>query len=97
MFPFCRVVETLVALMFKETKAHIQNYSRFKEDYGPGAEEKEDRDDKLSRPEDFLAIFKGDSNEDFKLGLKVTKHSLKVNMHNETLMNGMLHSRFQEL
>lgn len=71
-----------MALMFKETKAHVQNYSRFKEDYGPGAEEKEDRNDKLSRPEDFVAIFKGDSNEDFKLGLKVTKNSLKVNMHN---------------
>lgn len=77
---YCRVVDILVALLFKGAKANVQNYGRFKEDFGPGAEE-EGRDDKLNRPEDFVATFKGDTNEDFKLGIKVTKSSLKVNMH----------------
>lgn len=71
-----------MALLFKGAKTNVQNYGRFKEDFGPGGEEEEERrDDKLSRPEDFVATFKGDTNEDFKLGIKVTKSSLKVNKH----------------
>lgn len=58
----------------------MQSYNRFKEDFGPSEEETESRSDKLSRPEDFIATFTGNINEDFKIGLKVTKSSLKVNL-----------------
>lgn len=77
----CRVVETIKALLFKGQETNVLNYSRFKEDFGPSAEETENRSDKLSRPEDFMATFTGDTSEDFKIGLKVTKSSLKVNLY----------------
>ena len=70
-----------MALLCKGAKTHVQNYGRFKEDFGPGAEEEESKGDKLSRPEDFVATFKGDTNEDFKFGIQITKNSLKVNFH----------------
>lgn len=67
-------------LLFKGHETNVMNYSRFREDFGPSAEETESRSDKLSRPEDFTATFTGNINEDFKIGLKVTKNSLKVNL-----------------
>lgn len=73
-----KVVETIKALLFKGNEKNVLNYNRFKEDFGPSEEETESRNDKLSRPEDFIATFTGNINEDFKIGLKVTKSSLKL-------------------
>ncbi|KAG7170359.1 Digestive organ expansion factor-like, partial [Homarus americanus] len=56
----------------------IQNQNRFREDFGPGDEEGKDSVSKLNRPEDFQETFKGDISEDFKIGLKLTKSSLKL-------------------
>lgn len=73
------MVQTVKALLFEGSEKNVLNYSRFKEDFGPSTEDTEPRGDKLSRPEDFMATFTGDTNEDFKIGMKVTKSSLKVN------------------
>lgn len=75
---YCRVVETIKALLVEGNEKNVINYNRFKEDFGPSAEETESRSDKLNRPEDFVATFTGDTNEDFKIGMTITKSSVKV-------------------
>ncbi|XP_045598817.1 U3 small nucleolar RNA-associated protein 25 homolog [Procambarus clarkii] len=71
-----RLVETIITLLFEGKNTAVQNHSRFQEDFGPG--EGEDSVNKRARPEDFQETFKGDISEDFKIGLKLTKSSLKL-------------------
>lgn len=68
----------MVTLLSEGKSVNIQNLKRFREDYGPGEEGDKAAADKLSRAEDFHETFRGDSSEDFKIGLKLSKGSLKV-------------------
>ncbi|KAK3856006.1 hypothetical protein Pcinc_037630 [Petrolisthes cinctipes] len=74
-----RLVETLVTLMFGDQTPNAVNLKRFQSDYGPKNKNKTGgQTGKLARPDDFQAIFEGDSNEDFKIGLKITNSSMKL-------------------
>lgn len=71
-----RLIEIMSSLL--QTKNfEVLKQSRFREDYGPGRENL-DPPKKLNRAEDFHEIFKGNSTEDFKIGLKLTRRTLKL-------------------
>ncbi|KAK7071363.1 hypothetical protein SK128_001398 [Halocaridina rubra] len=70
-----RVVEIMSALLHGKN-FDVLRQSRFHEEYGP--EENQEPMKKLNRGEDFHEIFTGNSNEEFKLGIKVTKQTLKL-------------------
>ncbi|XP_076043397.1 U3 small nucleolar RNA-associated protein 25 homolog isoform X2 [Oratosquilla oratoria] len=73
-----RVVKTIIALIFgsEEKGEDIQNKKRFLEEFGCNTSE--DQQHRLNRPDDFEALFAGDIREDFKIGLTLTKKSLKL-------------------
>lgn len=72
-----RLVETIIKLLFEGKNITVQNLSRFREDFGPG-EEGQGVFRMQNKAEDFQEIFKGNITEDFKIGLKLTKCSLKL-------------------
>ncbi|CAL4180095.1 unnamed protein product, partial [Meganyctiphanes norvegica] len=72
-----KVIETIIKLIFREdNKGEVQNHKRFIEDFGP--DQNQSKPHRLERPEDFEEIFKGKTDEDFKIGLTLTKKSLKL-------------------
>ena len=70
----CRsIVEILIQLFAPDkVRGNIANRKRFNEDY---AEVETVRKDK---PDDFYDIFSGDVDDSFKLGIAVTKKTLKL-------------------
>nr|XP_027213158.1 digestive organ expansion factor homolog [Penaeus vannamei] len=73
-----RVVETLITLTLEGKKSIVTNHKRFKQDFGPGSEDEGELANKLNRPDDFNEIFRGDTKEDFKIGVQLTKSSVKL-------------------
>ena len=69
-----RIVQLIIKLLFSNKVDLVQNRKRFEDDFGPGEESEKNS----NKPDDFLAMFKGDIGEDFKIGLSITKKSLKV-------------------
>lgn len=72
-----RVVKTLIDVLLKEDKGNVFNKNRFVEDY-TGNEIVMPK--KNPKPEDYEMIFRGNVSDDFKIGLTVTKKSLKVSL-----------------
>ncbi|XP_068227770.1 U3 small nucleolar RNA-associated protein 25 homolog [Palaemon carinicauda] len=70
-----RLIE-VISLLLQDKNFDILKQSRFREDFGPG--ENQDPPKNLNRAEDFHEIFKGNSKEDFKIGLKLTKRTIKL-------------------
>lgn len=64
-----------MTLMFGDETPNVFNLKRFRSKFGP-SDKGQTRN--LGRPDDFQAIFEGDTNEDFKIGIKITKGSMKV-------------------
>lgn len=68
-----RVVETLISLLFPDgTKGNVSNRKRFDQDYRKVVTNRKDK------PDDYYDTFEGDLDDSFKLGLAVTKNSLKL-------------------
>ncbi|XP_064106595.1 U3 small nucleolar RNA-associated protein 25 homolog [Macrobrachium nipponense] len=70
-----RLVE-IMSLLLQDKNFEILKQSRFREDFGPG--QNQDPPKNLNRAEDFHEVFKGNTKEDFKIGLKITKRTLKL-------------------
>ena len=70
----CRViVELMIELLFPgREKGSVANRKRFTEDYAKIETVRRDK------PEDFYETFQGDINDSFKLGMAVTKKTLKL-------------------
>nr|XP_027201632.1 digestive organ expansion factor homolog [Dermatophagoides pteronyssinus] len=60
-----------------EKKIHLMNYKRFVKEFGPGS-----MDDQLRissrKPDDYKQLFAGNIDDSFRLGLSLTKKSLKL-------------------
>ena len=70
----CRViVELMIELLFPDReKGSVANRKRFSEDFAKIETTRRDK------PEDFYDTFQGDINDSFKLGMAVTKKTLKL-------------------
>ncbi|OAY82424.1 U3 small nucleolar RNA-associated protein 25, partial [Ananas comosus] len=79
-----RVVKRLIQLTPLSSKANVGHLNCFTEEFG--AEDVEDADDenenskskKHPKPADFTALFNGNNNDHFVLGIKFTKRTIKL-------------------
>ncbi|KAG8584310.1 hypothetical protein GDO81_008771 [Engystomops pustulosus] len=71
-----RVVQILISLMeVPKKKVDVSHKKRFKESYGYIANEKPS---KLKRPEDFDAIFAGNIDDHFRIGVSLIRKSVRL-------------------
>lgn len=69
----CRkIVELLISLLHPSEKGGVANRKRFNEDYAKIETKRKDK------PDDYYEIFQGNIDDSFKLGIGVTKKSLKL-------------------
>ncbi len=70
----CRVVLRLAALMQKETRSDsIQNKARFLREFGADADEEPEQAKGRPKPADHRALFHGNQDDHFQLGIKTTR------------------------
>ncbi|XP_054470041.1 U3 small nucleolar RNA-associated protein 25 homolog [Anoplopoma fimbria] len=71
-----QVVQTLISLMeTKGKKIVVNNKKRFKEEFG---EEAEDKPPNLERPDDYRAIFSGNVDDHFRIGISIVRSSIRL-------------------
>ncbi|KPP63705.1 hypothetical protein Z043_118011 [Scleropages formosus] len=71
-----QVVHILISLLEpKGKKMDVSHKKRFKDEYG---EQASDRPPNLSRPDDYHAIFSGNVDDHFRIGLSVLRRSLRL-------------------
>uniref|UniRef100_A0A8C2KVL1 U3 small nucleolar RNA-associated protein 25 homolog n=1 Tax=Cyprinus carpio TaxID=7962 RepID=A0A8C2KVL1_CYPCA len=71
-----RVVQTFITLLEpKGKKMDVSNKKRFKEEYG---EEPGESPPKLHRPDDYHAIFSGNTDDHFRIGVSIMKRSMRL-------------------
>ncbi|KAJ8500014.1 hypothetical protein OPV22_010566 [Ensete ventricosum] len=78
-----RVVKRLIELTPLAKKANVEHINRFTKEFGAVDEEDEVEDEnsksqKPTKPADFQALFGGNNNDHFMLGIKLTKRSIKL-------------------
>lgn len=70
-----KIIQMLISILLTEDKGNVFNKIRFNEDF-TGNEIVMPK--KNPKPEDYEATFRGNCGDDFKIGMTVTKKSLKV-------------------
>ena len=70
---------------------NVINNKKFERVFGPP---EEDIYQNKNKPEDFLQLFEGDIDEDFHIGLAITKKALKVDYFYGFIVNKALYSIF---
>ncbi|XP_035530602.1 digestive organ expansion factor [Morone saxatilis] len=71
-----RVVQTLISLLeTKGRKIVVSNKKRFKEEFG---EEADDKPSSLQRPDDYSAIFSGNVDDHFRIGVSIVRSSIRL-------------------
>ncbi|XP_067241453.1 U3 small nucleolar RNA-associated protein 25 homolog isoform X2 [Chanodichthys erythropterus] len=71
-----RVVQTFITLLEpKGRKMDVSNKKRFKEEFG---EEPGERPPNLHRPDDYHAVFSGNVDDHFRIGLSILKRSMRL-------------------
>ncbi|KAG9336850.1 hypothetical protein JZ751_003198 [Albula glossodonta] len=71
-----RVVQTLISLMeTRGRKMDVSNKKRFKDEFG---EEPGDRPPNLSRPDDYHAVFSGNVDDHFRIGVSILRRSMRL-------------------
>ncbi|KAK9090196.1 hypothetical protein Sjap_023373 [Stephania japonica] len=79
-----RVVKRLIQLTPPSYKTNVEHIDRFYKDFGGGdAEDSDNNDDipkpqKPSKPSDFQALFGGNNEDEFMIGIKFTRRSIKL-------------------
>lgn len=68
----------LIDILFDEDKGNVMNKNRFVDEF-TGSELIMPK--KNPKPEDYELLFCGNSNDDFKIGITITKKSMKVGAH----------------
>ncbi|GMI92900.1 nucleolar factor 1 [Hibiscus trionum] len=82
-----RVIERLIQLTPTTSKVNVEHIDRFYQDFG--SEEVEDDEEKEeqsknanpkkpSKPSDHQSLFKGDTRDDFMIGIKFTRKTIKL-------------------
>lgn len=69
------MIETIINILIVEDKGNVINKLRFLEDYS-GNEINMPK--KNPKPEDYERLFSGNINDEFKMGITITKKSVKV-------------------
>lgn len=70
-----KIIQTIISILIPEDKGNVINKNRFLADY-TGNELTMPK--KNPKPEDYERLFVGNTSDDFKMGITVTKKSLKV-------------------
>ncbi|KAK6304546.1 hypothetical protein J4Q44_G00251320 [Coregonus suidteri] len=71
-----RVVQTLISLLeTKGRKMDVSNKKRFKDEFG---EEPVDTPPNLFRPDDYTAIFSGNIDDHFRIGVSILRRSIRL-------------------
>ncbi|MFT7813376.1 digestive organ expansion factor homolog [Arapaima gigas] len=71
-----QVVQTLINLLEpKGKKMDVSHKKRFKDEYG---EEPGDRPPNLTRPDDYHAVFSGNVDDHFRIGLSILRRSMRL-------------------
>ncbi|XP_063918578.1 U3 small nucleolar RNA-associated protein 25 homolog [Zophobas morio] len=70
-----QIIQTLINILLPEDKSHVMKRKRFVEEY-TGNEISMPK--KNPKPEDYELTFSGNVSDDFKIGITVTKKSLKL-------------------
>ncbi|XP_036398601.1 digestive organ expansion factor [Megalops cyprinoides] len=71
-----RVVQILISLLeTKGKKMDVSNKKRFKDEFG---EEPGDRPPNLSRPDDYHAVFSGNVDDHFRIGVSILRRSMRL-------------------
>ncbi|XP_068573825.1 U3 small nucleolar RNA-associated protein 25 homolog [Cebidichthys violaceus] len=71
-----RVVQTLISLLeTKGKKIVVSNKKRFKEEFG---EEADDKPPNQQRPDDYSAIFSGNVDDHFRIGVSIVRSSIRL-------------------
>ncbi|XP_058186284.1 protein NUCLEOLAR FACTOR 1 isoform X3 [Rhododendron vialii] len=83
-----RVIKRLIQLTPPTHKVNVENLDRFSDEFGTGvAYNNEDNEgdvignlksQKTSKPSDFQALFGGNNNDHFMIGIKFTRRSIKL-------------------
>ncbi|XP_022728923.1 U3 small nucleolar RNA-associated protein 25 isoform X3 [Durio zibethinus] len=82
-----RLIERLIQLTPATSKVNVEQLDRFYQDFGAeeveGDEEKEEQSKnakphKPPKPSDHQSLFKGDSRDDFMIGIKFTRKTIKL-------------------
>lgn len=87
-----KIVKMLIDLVLPEDKGNVMNKSRFIDDF-TGNELILPK--KNPKPEDYEKLFCGNTGDDFKIGITVTKKSLKVNFYQKPNIYVLLMSFLQ--
>ncbi|XP_062911786.1 U3 small nucleolar RNA-associated protein 25 homolog [Mobula hypostoma] len=70
-----RVIQTLISLLDAKDKLEISNKKRFKDEYGSDSN---DKPPNLKRPEDYEAIFSGNIDDHFRIGVAILRRSIRL-------------------
>ncbi|TKS86288.1 Digestive organ expansion factor [Collichthys lucidus] len=71
-----RVVQTLISLLeTKGKKMVVSNKKRFKEEFG---EDEDDKPSNLQRPDDYTAVFAGNVDDHFRIGISIVRSSMRL-------------------
>ncbi|KAL2099200.1 hypothetical protein ACEWY4_005680 [Coilia grayii] len=71
-----QVVQTFIHLLEpKDKRMDVSNKKRFKDEFG---EDPEDRPPNLIRPDDYHAIFSGNVDDHFRIGISILKRSIRL-------------------
>ncbi|XP_044023739.1 U3 small nucleolar RNA-associated protein 25 homolog [Siniperca chuatsi] len=71
-----RVVQTFISLLEATgKKIVVSNKKRFKEEFG---EEADDKPPNLQRPDDYSAIFSGNVDDHFRIGISIVRSSMRL-------------------
>lgn len=70
-----RIIQFLINILVPEDKGNVINKNRFIQDYTGNQIAMPKKNPK---PEDYEMLFSGNTGDDFKIGITVTKKSLKV-------------------
>ncbi|GAA6235879.1 digestive organ expansion factor homolog isoform X2 [Lates japonicus] len=71
-----RVVQTFISLLeTKSKKIVVSNKKRFKEEFG---EEADEQPPSLQRPDDYHAIFSGNVDDHFRIGVSIVRSSIRL-------------------
>uniref|UniRef100_A0A674MBR7 U3 small nucleolar RNA-associated protein 25 homolog n=1 Tax=Takifugu rubripes TaxID=31033 RepID=A0A674MBR7_TAKRU len=71
-----QIVQTLISLMeSKGKKIVVNNKKRFKDEFG---EDEDDKPPNLQRPDDYRAIFSGNVDDHFRIGISIVRSSIRL-------------------
>ncbi|XP_017236482.1 protein NUCLEOLAR FACTOR 1 isoform X1 [Daucus carota subsp. sativus] len=77
-----RLVKRLIQLTPSKHKVNVENNDRFLDEYGTATDEIDETENsksqKSSKPSDFQALFGGNNNDHFMIGIKFTRRSMKL-------------------